>query len=118
LKPGRGIRERRKRTSLLAFYFSNSRLIFFSFHCSILNVKEIKMSVAEPLNIRYVTDTVGKRKEVIVPYQTWASITGELEELREKQKILLGLQQACRDVKKQEKGELKEQPLDEFLDEL
>jgi hypothetical protein len=74
------------------------------------------MSVAEPLNIRYVTDTVGKRKEVIVPYQTWASITGELEELREKQKILLGLQQACRDVKKQEKGELKEQTLDEFLD--
>lgn len=76
------------------------------------------MSVAEPLNIRYVTDTLGKRQEVIVPYKTWTSITGELEELREKQKILLGLQQACREVKKQEKGELKEQTLDEFLDEL
>ena len=37
----------------------------------------------------------------------------ELEELKEKQKILLGLQQACREVKKQEKGELKEQTLDE-----
>jgi len=76
------------------------------------------MSVAEPVNVRYVTDTVGKRKEVIVPYQTWTNITGELEALREKQKILLGLQKACREVKKQEKGELKEQTLDEFLNEL
>jgi len=76
------------------------------------------MSIAEPVNIRYVTDTVGNRKEVIVPYQTWTSITGELEALREKQKILLGLQQACREVKKQEKGELKEQTLEEFLDKL
>jgi len=76
------------------------------------------MSVADPVNIRYVTDTVGKRKEVIVPYQTWTNITGELEALREKQRILLGLQQACREIKQQEKGELKEQTLDEFLDEL
>jgi hypothetical protein len=76
------------------------------------------MPVAEPVNIRYVTDTVGKRKEVIIPYQTWTSITGELEELREKHKLLLGLQQACREVKEQEKGELAEQTLDEFLDEL
>ncbi len=76
------------------------------------------MSVASAINIRYVTDTVGRRKEVIVPYQTWTCITEELEGLKEKQKILLGLQQACREVKKQEKGELKEQTLDEFLDEL
>ena len=76
------------------------------------------MSVAASMDIRYVTDTVGKRKEVIVPYQTWTRITGELEELREKQKILFGLQQACREIKKQEKGELEEQTLDEFLNEL
>jgi len=59
------------------------------------------MSVAAQLNIsniKYVTDTAGKRKEVIVPYQTWTSITGELEALREKQEILLGLQQACREI--------------------
>ena len=56
--------------------------------------------------IKYVTDTSGKRKEVIVPFQTWTSITEELEALREKQKILLGLQQACKEVKKQQKGEL------------
>jgi len=76
------------------------------------------MSVVEPVNIRYVTDTAGKRREVIIPYKTWTSLTGELEALREKQEILMGLQQACREIKKQEKGELKEQTLDEFLDEL
>ena len=68
--------------------------------------------------IKYVTDPSGKRKEVIVPFQMWMSITGELESLKEKQKILFGLRQACREVKKQQKGILKEKNLDEFLDEL
>lgn len=76
------------------------------------------MSVVVPEKIRYITDMSGKRKEVIVPYQTWNRITRELETMREKQKILLGLQQACREIKKQENGQLKEQTLDEFLDEL
>ena len=76
------------------------------------------MAVAASINVKYVTDTAGKRKEVIVPYQTWKNITEELETLKEKQKILLGLQKACREVKEQERGNLKEQTLDEFLDEL
>ncbi len=76
------------------------------------------MSVAASINIKYVTDTMGKRKEVIIPYQTWTSITEELETLREKQKILLGLRKACKEVREQEKGKLKEQTLDEFIDEL
>jgi len=31
------------------------------------------MPAAGPLNSSYVTDTVGKRKEVIVPYRTWTN---------------------------------------------
>lgn len=78
------------------------------------------MSLAASFNIKYVTDTKGKRKEVIVPYQTWTNITEELEALREKQKILLGLREACREVKVQEKKKekIKEQTLDEFIDDL
>ncbi len=76
------------------------------------------MAIAATPEIKYVTDTAGRRKEVIVPYRTWTNITGELQALKEKQRILLDLQQACREVKKQEKGELEEQTLDEFLDEL
>ncbi|MGE5341497.1 MAG: hypothetical protein ACM3SY_08440 [Candidatus Omnitrophota bacterium] len=68
--------------------------------------------------VKYVTDSAGNRKEVIIPYETWASIKEELEALREKQKILFGLQQACREIKKQKKGLIKEKTMDEFLDEL
>ncbi len=76
------------------------------------------MAASLAADIKYVTDTSGHRKEVIVPYTTWRKITGELAALKEKQKILLGLQQACKEVKLQEQGLLDEQTLDEFLDEL
>ncbi len=68
--------------------------------------------------IKYVIDPAGKRKEVIVPFPIWSLLTEELETLKEKQKILLGLRQACREVKKQQKGDLKEKTLSEFIDEL
>lgn len=76
------------------------------------------MAIAATMNIKYVTDTKGKRKEVIVPYQTWKNLTDELESLKEKEKILFGLRKACREVKRQERKEREEQTLDEFLDEL
>lgn len=78
------------------------------------------MSVAVLIadDIKYVTDSAGRRKEVIVPYQTWTVITEEIEALREKQDVFFGLQRACREVKAQERGELPEQTLDEFLNEL
>lgn len=68
--------------------------------------------------IKYVTDLAGKRQEVIVPFHVWTSLTNELEALKEKQEILLGLRQACQDVKLQQQGILKEKTLDQFLDEL
>ena len=56
-------------------------------------------------DLKYVTDGRGKRYEVILSFKVWKEIVEELESLREKQEILTGLQQACRDVKRQEKGE-------------
>ena len=55
---------------------------------------------------------------MIIPYKTWKQIREELEALREKQNILLGIQTACQEIKAQEQGTLTEQTLDEFLDEL
>ena len=69
-------------------------------------------------DIKYITDSSGKQLEVIIPFNIWKTITNELELLREKQKILLGLRQACNEIKMQERGELPEQSLDEFLNEL
>ncbi len=76
------------------------------------------MSVSIIDKLKYITDEAGKRQEVVVPFKTWKSITGELETLREKQQILFGLQQACREAKLQEEGRLPEQSLDNFLNEL
>ncbi|MCK4390933.1 MAG: hypothetical protein KAV83_11940 [Desulfobacterales bacterium] len=59
-----------------------------------------------------------KRQEVILPFQVWKDVTDELEALREKHQILTGLQQSCRDVKKQKKSEVREQSLEGFLNEL
>ncbi len=69
-------------------------------------------------DVKYITDKKGKRQEVVLPFQVWKEVTDELEALREKHQILTGLQQACREVKKQEKGDPDEQSLKGFLNEL
>ncbi|MDI6792440.1 MAG: hypothetical protein QME81_06180 [bacterium] len=75
------------------------------------------MSMSLP-NLRYLTDERRRPQEVVLPLNVWKDITEELEVLREKQKILLGLQQACREVEMQKKGKLPEETLEDFLDEL
>ena len=69
-------------------------------------------------DIKYITDARGKRQEVILPFHIWKDITDELEALREKHQILTDLQQSCRDVKRQKRGEVGEQSLEGFLNEL
>ncbi len=76
------------------------------------------MSLSAYHSIKFITDERGKRYDVIIPFKIWKSINEELETLREKQQILSGLQQACKEAKMQERGELPEQSLDEFLNEL
>ena len=75
-------------------------------------------SLAYKQNIKYITDTKGKRQEVIVPFNVWKNLIEELEGLHEKQQILYGLEQACQEVKQQEKGEHPEQTLEDFINEL
>lgn len=69
-------------------------------------------------HIKYVTDMVGERKEVIIPFGIWKKITEEVEALRGKQEIFLGLKQACIEAKMQDEGKIPEQSLAGFLDEL
>ena len=66
------------------------------------------MSSSAIQSIKYITDQKGKWHEVIIPLKKWSSLTEELEMLQEKQKILLGLQRACKEAKLQEKGKIPE----------
>lgn len=69
--------------------------------------------------LRYLTDEKGSRQEVILPLEAWRKIMGELEVLREKQEILLGLHQACQQIRRQKtKENLPEKTLEDFLNEL
>ncbi|MDY0093847.1 MAG: hypothetical protein RBT80_14230 [Candidatus Vecturithrix sp.] len=72
----------------------------------------------QPQDIKYIVDDSGKRREVILPFPLWKQILSELKVLQEKQRLLLGLQQACREVKLQQQGKLPEQSLEEFISEL
>lgn len=69
-------------------------------------------------DVKYIVDVTGKRREVIVPYAVWKDVLAELKALQEKQRLLTGLQQACREVKLQQQGILPEQTLEDFLHEL
>ena len=69
-------------------------------------------------DVKYIVDVTGKRREVIVPYAVWKDVLAELKALQEKQCLLTGLQQACREVKLQQQGILPEQTLEDFLHEL
>ena len=76
--------------------------------------KKYMSSITSVQDLKYITDPTGKRQEVIVPVKLWVKMTEELAALREKQRLLLGLQEACREVKQQERGELPEQTLTKF----
>jgi hypothetical protein len=69
-------------------------------------------------NIKYIVDGTGKRQEVVLPFSLWERMLSDLETLQEKQRLLLGLQQACREIKLQQQGGLPEQTLEEFINEL
>ncbi len=69
-------------------------------------------------NIKYIVDGTGKRQEVVLPFSLWERMLADLETLQEKQRLLLGLQQACREVKLPQQGILPEQTLAEFINEL
>ncbi|MEW5766988.1 MAG: hypothetical protein AB1797_05085 [bacterium] len=76
------------------------------------------MSSLANSSLRYITDKKGRAKEIVLPLKVWRDITEELDSLREKQKILFGLKQACQEVKMQKTGKLEEETLESFLNEL
>jgi hypothetical protein len=76
------------------------------------------MTLLSDYKIKYITDDTGKRQEVVIAFNAWRTINEELESLREKHKFLEGLKQACTEAKMQESGDLPEQNLEDFLNEL
>ncbi|WP_045217335.1 hypothetical protein [Desulfonatronovibrio magnus] len=75
------------------------------------------MSSVVNSSIKYVHDEQGQCLEVIIPFSAWQATMDKIEGLQEKNNILCGLSQACREVK-ENRIKPSSQCLEDFLDEL
>ncbi len=66
------------------------------------------------MEIQYITDKKGHRKNVIVPYKEWEKLMREIK----KQRVLLGLKDAVSEVKAMIAGKRKMKTIDELMNEL
>ena len=66
------------------------------------------------MEIQYITDKKGHKKNVIIPYKEWEKLMKEMK----KQRVLLGLKEAVSDVKAMIAGKKKMKTLDKLINEL
>ncbi|MBI4688514.1 MAG: hypothetical protein HY756_12210 [Nitrospirae bacterium] len=66
------------------------------------------------MEIQYITDRKGHKKNVVVPYKEWEKLMMEIK----KQRMLLGLKDAVSEVKAMISGTKKMKTIDELINEL
>lgn len=66
------------------------------------------------MEIQYITDTKGHKKNVIIPYKEWEKLMKEMR----KQRVLLGLKEAVSEVKAMIAGKKRMKTIDELINEL
>ncbi len=65
------------------------------------------------MEIQYITDTKGHKKNVVIPYKEWGKLMKEMK----KQRVLLGLKDAVSEVKAMIAGKKKMKTIDELINE-
>ena len=63
------------------------------------------------MEIQYITDKKGKKKNVVIPYKDWERLIKEMQ----KQRVLLGLKEAVSEVKAMLAGKKKMKTIDELI---
>jgi|JI6StandDraft_1071083.scaffolds.fasta_scaffold1054346_2 hypothetical protein len=66
-------------------------------------------------DIQYNTNAQGEKTSVTIPYQEWLELNARLEMLRDKLRILTGIQEAVLEVREAQKGGKKLQKLTDFI---
>jgi len=66
------------------------------------------------MEIQYITDTKGHKKNVVIPYREWERLMKEMK----KQRVLLGLKEAVTEVKAMIAGKKRMKTIDELINEL
>lgn len=67
--------------------------------------------------LQYLIDEQGKKTAVIVPIEDWVTLQEQLREFEEYRIMELDLKQALEEVGAIKSGEIKEQSLEDFLNE-
>ena len=67
--------------------------------------------------LQYLIDEQGKKTAVIVPIEEWVTLQEQLKEFEEYRIIEVDLKQALEEVGAIKSGEIKEQSLEDFLNE-
>lgn len=69
------------------------------------------------LHIEYLTDSKGKTKSVVIPQKEWEAFNREVNKLKNKLAILLGIREAMNEVRTIREGKKKGKTLRQLLNE-
>ncbi|MEY2828583.1 MAG: hypothetical protein RIQ33_441 [Bacteroidota bacterium] len=70
------------------------------------------------MNIQTVTNALGRKSAVLIPFKEWESIQNKISKLEHEQKVLLGIKDAMNEVKSIISGKKKGKSLASFLNEI
>ncbi len=71
------------------------------------------------MSVQYIIDEKGKQTAVVVPIEEWKELKAEHEKLLNKLEVLVGLQDALKEVQEIKQGKrIKGRTLGEFLNEM
>lgn len=82
---------------------------------NIIFVKSIQNKM--PSAIQYLTNSSGKKSSVVIPYSQWEKINSDYRKLLNKVRVLTGITEGLKEVRKARKTGKKLQTLEAFLDE-
>ncbi len=70
------------------------------------------------MKIDFITDKNGRHKSVIIPHKQWKNFEADYIRIKNKLKVLTGIQDAVKEVKQLRNGKSKQKTLKELINEL
>jgi hypothetical protein len=70
------------------------------------------------LHLEYLTDESGKQKSVVIPQKEWNFFQTDYQKTKKKLEILLGIQNAMREVREIQSGKRKARTLKSVMQEM
>jgi len=69
------------------------------------------------MNVQIVTNTLGKKTAVLVPYDVWENFQTKFQKMQNKLRVMQGIREGISEIKKAKKEGKQLQSLEDFLNE-